>query len=195
MRCAGCDWRGDGPCARHSGRPADRSALASERHCSRASARSIDVRRAGPLLGRTARDLPTAPGENMRGGRRSVASSGIVIAMYFDDHGPPHFHARHPEGSAKVRIDTREVIESSLGRRQLRLVLAWAELHQDVLVENWRRARAGETSAAPARLKHFSRWSHCDDWLDVRHNRSPCRPPRRACRHVCRRTVKARSMS
>jgi len=20
---------------------------------------------------------------------------GIVIAMYFDDHGPPHFHARH----------------------------------------------------------------------------------------------------
>jgi len=26
---------------------------------------------------------------------------GIVIAMYFDDHGPPHFHARHAEGSAK----------------------------------------------------------------------------------------------
>jgi hypothetical protein len=32
--------------------------------------------------------------------------------MYFDDHGPPHFHARHAEGSAKVRIDTLEVIES-----------------------------------------------------------------------------------
>jgi Domain of unknown function (DUF4160) len=65
--------------------------------------------------------------------------------MYFDDHGPPHFHARHAEGSAKVRIDTLEVIESSLGRRQLRFVLAWAELHQDELFENWRRARAGET--------------------------------------------------
>jgi len=70
---------------------------------------------------------------------------GIVIAMYFDDHGPPHFHARHSEGSAKVRVDTLEVIESSLGRRQLRFVLAWAELHQDDLSENWRRARAGET--------------------------------------------------
>jgi len=70
---------------------------------------------------------------------------GIVIAMYFDDHGPPHFHARHAEGSAKVRIDTLEVIESGLGRRQLRFVLAWAELHQDELSENWRRARAGET--------------------------------------------------
>jgi hypothetical protein len=70
---------------------------------------------------------------------------GIVIAMYFDDHGPPHFHARHAGGNAKVRIDTLEVIESNLGRRQLRFVLAWAELHQDELSENWRRARAGET--------------------------------------------------
>lgn len=70
---------------------------------------------------------------------------GIVIAMYYDDHGPPHFHARHAGGSAKVRIDTLEVIESGLGRRQLRFVLAWAELHQNELSENWRRARAGET--------------------------------------------------
>lgn len=70
---------------------------------------------------------------------------GIVIAMYFDDHGPPHFHARHADGTAKVRIDTLEVIESTLGRRQLRFVLAWAELHQEELRENWRRARAGDT--------------------------------------------------
>jgi hypothetical protein len=70
---------------------------------------------------------------------------GIVIAMFFDDHGPPHFHARHAEGSAKVRIDTVEVIDSSLPRRQLRLVLAWAELHQEELLENWRLARGGET--------------------------------------------------
>lgn len=70
---------------------------------------------------------------------------GIVIAMFFDDHDPPHFHARHAEGSAKVRIDLIDVIESSLPRRQLRLVLAWAELHQDELVENWRLARLGET--------------------------------------------------
>jgi hypothetical protein len=70
---------------------------------------------------------------------------GVVIARYFDDHGPPHFHARHADGEAKVRIDTLELIESTLGRRQLRLVLAWAELHRDELAENWRRVRAGET--------------------------------------------------
>jgi hypothetical protein len=55
-------------------------------------------------------------------------------------HGP-HFHASHPDGSAKIHIDTLEVIDSNLGRRQLRFVLAWAELHQDELSENWRRAR------------------------------------------------------
>lgn len=70
---------------------------------------------------------------------------GIVIAMFYDDHAPPHFHARHADGAAKVRIDTLEAIESTLGRRQLRFVLAWAELHQGDLLENWRRARAGET--------------------------------------------------
>jgi hypothetical protein len=65
--------------------------------------------------------------------------------MYFDDHGVPHFHARHAERQAKITIDDLEVIESTLGRRQLRLVLAWAELHQDELRENWKRARAGDT--------------------------------------------------
>ncbi len=37
---------------------------------------------------------------------------GITIAMFFDDHGYPHFHARHAEGEAKVRIDNLEVIDS-----------------------------------------------------------------------------------
>jgi hypothetical protein len=70
---------------------------------------------------------------------------GIVIAMYFDDHGPPHFHARHADGAAKIRIDTVEAIESTLGRRNVLFVLAWAELHQGELLENWRLARDGET--------------------------------------------------
>ncbi|MBV9943942.1 MAG: DUF4160 domain-containing protein [Solirubrobacterales bacterium] len=47
-----------------------------------------------------------------------------------DDHEPPHFHARHAGAQAKVQIDRVEVIESSLGVGQLRLVLVWAELHR-----------------------------------------------------------------
>jgi hypothetical protein len=65
--------------------------------------------------------------------------------MYFSDHGYPHFHAQHADGHAKIRIDSLESIESSLPRRQLRFALAWAELHQAELQENWRRAREGET--------------------------------------------------
>lgn len=37
------------------------------------------------------------------------------------------------------------VSKGSLLRRHLRFVLAWAELHQQELADNWRRARAGET--------------------------------------------------
>lgn len=71
---------------------------------------------------------------------------GIVIWMYFDDQGPPHFHARDGSHGASVRIDSLEVIEHcTLRRRPLRLALAWAELHQDELLENWSLARAGET--------------------------------------------------
>lgn len=65
--------------------------------------------------------------------------------MFYDDHGHPHFHARHAEGVAKIRVDNLEVLESTLPRRQLRFVLAWAELHQVELAENWERARAGAT--------------------------------------------------
>jgi Domain of unknown function (DUF4160) len=93
-----------------------------------------------PVVGR----LPTVAGGSMRGVPTISRFFGISIAMFFDDHGPPHFHARHADGSAKVRIDTLEVIDSSLGRRQLRFVLAWAELHQDELGENWKLARSGE---------------------------------------------------
>ena len=65
--------------------------------------------------------------------------------MYFDDHGFPHFHAHDATGNAKIRIDEVVVIDSAMQTRQLRLVLAWAELHQGELLDNWQRARAGET--------------------------------------------------
>jgi hypothetical protein len=70
---------------------------------------------------------------------------GITTAKFFDDHGPTNFHARHADERAMVRVDTLDVIASDLGRRHPRVVLAWAELHQVELLENWRRARAGET--------------------------------------------------
>ncbi|HEV3319685.1 MAG TPA: DUF4160 domain-containing protein [Solirubrobacteraceae bacterium] len=56
---------------------------------------------------------------------------------------PPHVHARAAERGAKIRIDTLEMIGGDLRRRELRLVLAWVEMHAEELRFNWRRARAG----------------------------------------------------
>jgi hypothetical protein len=67
--------------------------------------------------------------------------------MYFNDHGVPHFHAKHAEDEVKIRIDTLEILDGKLDKRKLRFVLAWAELHRGELEENWRRARRRETLA------------------------------------------------
>lgn len=73
---------------------------------------------------------------------RISAFYGIVIAMYYDDHAPPHFHARFGEFEAQVEIATGEVLHGSLPKRALGLVREWTELHRDELESDWDRARA-----------------------------------------------------
>jgi hypothetical protein len=62
---------------------------------------------------------------------------GIVIRMFFNDHAPPHFHAEY--GGCKATVDIKEltVIEGNLPRRAQQLILDWAELHQEELLEDW----------------------------------------------------------
>lgn len=79
--------------------------------------------------------------------------SGIVIQMYANDHGPPHFHARYGAETARVRLEPIEVMDSDLPQSGLRLVLEWAMLHESELVENWHRLRAGEAPASIAPLE------------------------------------------
>ena len=69
---------------------------------------------------------------------------GIRITMYYDDHNPPHFHAENAGHRALVDIVEGCVIRGSLPARQLKLVLAWAELHKDELMQNWELAVDGE---------------------------------------------------
>ena len=75
---------------------------------------------------------------------RLSAFYGIVIAMYFDDHPPPHFHAKYGEHQAQVAIDTGEILHGSLPRRALSLVQEWTELHRHELMDDWRRAERKE---------------------------------------------------
>jgi hypothetical protein len=66
---------------------------------------------------------------------------GIVIGMFFNGHGPPHFHASYGEFRATVEIGSNAV-HSDFPPRALRLVLEWGALHERELLENWGRARA-----------------------------------------------------
>jgi hypothetical protein len=69
---------------------------------------------------------------------------GILIRMYFNDHSPPHFHAEYGEHKAIVAIEQLTVTEGRLPRRAQQLVLDWAELHQQELLEDWRLCMAKE---------------------------------------------------
>lgn len=65
---------------------------------------------------------------------------GIIVRMYWEPDAPhhrPHFHAVYQDHAASIAIDTIELIAGGLPRKQQRLVEAWAELHQDELLEAW----------------------------------------------------------
>jgi hypothetical protein len=68
---------------------------------------------------------------------------GIIIRMYFDEHGPPHFHVSYQGYEAAIDIETLEVKVGRLPRRALNLVLDWAELHQAELRANWKMIEEG----------------------------------------------------
>lgn len=69
---------------------------------------------------------------------------GIIIAMYYKEHVPPHFHAKYAAQRAVFAIPDLRIIEGSLPRRAISLVLEWAFLHRDELMENWRRVERRE---------------------------------------------------
>jgi hypothetical protein len=62
---------------------------------------------------------------------------GIVIRMYYREHGPPHFHAEHQGQHATFgfsgTIDRGE-LQSRTARR---LIRDWAVLHRSALEGNW----------------------------------------------------------
>ena len=66
---------------------------------------------------------------------------GIIVAMYYNDHSPPHFHARYGENEIRVNIETGEILSGAFPRRAQRLVLEWFELHRNELLEDWNLAQ------------------------------------------------------
>lgn len=77
--------------------------------------------------------------------RRLSFFYGIAICLYFEDHAPPHVHARYAGSEARVSVTTSgEVLEGSLLCRAARLVAEWVGEHSEELAECWEKAVRGE---------------------------------------------------
>ena len=68
---------------------------------------------------------------------------GIVIGMFYREHGPPHFHAAYGDFEITVEIETG-VVSGRFPRRALTHVVEWVQLHRDELMANWALAREGQ---------------------------------------------------
>ena len=62
---------------------------------------------------------------------------GITVRMYWADHGPPHFHAIYGDSEATIDIRDGRVLHGTLTPRVLGMILEWARLHRDELLDNW----------------------------------------------------------
>ena len=62
---------------------------------------------------------------------------GIIILMYWNDHSPPHFHAKYGEFEILISINDLSIYSGYIPSRALGLVIEWASLHKDELMENW----------------------------------------------------------
>ena len=61
---------------------------------------------------------------------------GIMIAIYYDDHAPPHFHAKYGGFEATVTM-VEGAVAGDFPRRARGLVLEWSDIHRDELLANW----------------------------------------------------------
>lgn len=65
---------------------------------------------------------------------------GIIVYMNYNDHDPPHFHARYQDQEVIVEIETG-IVRGEMSRRTLRMLFEWSDEHQEDLSRNWNLAR------------------------------------------------------
>ena len=72
---------------------------------------------------------------------------GIIITVYYEDtgrHNKPHIHARYQGKKVSISIANGIVLAGNFPAKQLRLVLAWMDIHRDALLADWELAVSGE---------------------------------------------------
>ncbi len=64
---------------------------------------------------------------------------GIIIAMYWREHVPAHFHAKYGDQEVIVEIETGKVT-GAIPKRALSMVQEWRKLHKEELLNDWQLA-------------------------------------------------------
>jgi len=70
---------------------------------------------------------------------------GIIISIFFKDHGIPHIHAWYGGFEASVSMADGSVLAGHLPRRELGRVREWILLNQSALYATWDRASRGKS--------------------------------------------------
>lgn len=71
---------------------------------------------------------------------------GIIVRMYYSpkEHNPPHIHVYYQDFKCIIDIQSCEPLDGEFPPRQLRLVIAWIEIHRDELFANWKLCQNGD---------------------------------------------------
>ena len=56
--------------------------------------------------------------------------------MLYDEHNPPHFHAKYGDYTVSIEIKSG-IVEGKFPRRALSALLEWAGMHHDELLQDW----------------------------------------------------------
>lgn len=65
---------------------------------------------------------------------------GIIIFMNYNDHEPPHFHAKYQDQEVTVEIQSG-ITTGKMSQRAIRMLFEWLDLHKDELIKNWELTR------------------------------------------------------
>ena len=88
---------------------------------------------------------------------------GIIVRMYREiggRHNLPHVHAEFSGDEAVVALDGT-VLEGSLPRNKMKLLLAWMEIHHDELEANWSPSSGANSTFALIRSLRTGRRPCC----------------------------------
>ncbi|HBA71010.1 MAG: hypothetical protein A2X82_12470 [Geobacteraceae bacterium GWC2_55_20] len=72
---------------------------------------------------------------------------GILVLMFFRDnrrHHLPHIHVRYQGDEAAIAIEDGRILDGTVPAKQLKMVLAWIEIHKEELQVDWELAVNGD---------------------------------------------------